>query len=351
MLYWESMFRRLPYNKKIGFAILVAIPFLVFLTLKVSNFSFCKKNIIRAAFDVGSGSTKMKVYHYNECANSVEQIEDKECEAEEPVQYRKNLTNSNLIPQEILKQGETALKNLKDTAINCKATGFAGVATSVFRLANNGISAAHELSNLVKIPIKVVTQNEEARLGFRGAITKEGISKKQKVCVWDIGASSVQITCSNGRSGTKVYQGKLASIGFMEQILELQNRTSSPNPISLSIYNEAFEIAKDEAQNVRTHMEDLLKNSIILGIGGVHYYAVSKELELEEYNQEQIKSGILRRLDKTDDELGGGKFVNTAVSNLILVEGMMAGMEINSVKALKVNLTEGLAVSDNYWEN
>lgn len=345
------MFKHPLYNKKTGFAILIITPFVVFFALKISNFSFCKKDIIRAAFDVGSGSTKMKVYHYNECTSSIKQIEDKACEAEEPVQYRQNLTNSNLIPQEILKQGETALKNLKDTAINCKATQFSGVATSVFRLANNGISVAHELSNLVKIPIKVITQNEEAMLGFQGAITKEGISKKQKVCVWDIGASSVQITCSNGKDSTKVYQGKLASIEFMEKILELQERTSSPNPISLSIYNEAFEIAKNEAQNVRTHMGDLLKNSTILGIGGVHYYAVSKELELEEYSREQIKSGILTKLDKTDDELGGGKFVNTAVSNLILVEGMMAGMETHLVKALRVNLTEGLVVSDNYWEN
>ena len=335
------MLRLLTYNKKIGFAILATLLLLGFLISK-PDFSFCKKEI-RAAFDVGSGSTKMKVYNYNRCTNSIKQIESEECEGEEPVQYRKNLTDS-MIPKNILKQGEAALKSLKNKAVSCGATQFSGVATSVFRLAENGTNAAYELSKVVKI--NIITQNEEAILGFRGAVAKAGV--KERVCVWDIGASSVQITCSDGRGDLKVYQGKLASVVFMEEILKLQGGTSSPNPISSSIYGNALEIAKGEAGNVRAYFGDLL-DSIILGIGGVHYYAVSKELNLEEYNADQIKSGILQRLNKRDEELGGGEFVGTAVSNLILVEGMMRGMEISLVKALRVNLTEGLAVSDDYW--
>ena len=133
----------------------------------------------------------------------------------------------------------------------------------------------------------------------------------------------------------------------MEGILKPNSKT--PNPISLSEYEGASEIAKTEGVNVSVYFGELLDSATFLGIGGVHYYAVSKELGLSEYTASQIRSGILDRLDKTDEELGGGKFVETAVSNLILIEGMMNGMDVDLVKALKVNLTEGLAISRAYW--
>jgi hypothetical protein len=37
------------------------------------------------------------------------------------------------------------------------------------------------------------------------------------------------------------------------------------------------------------------------------------------------------------------------VSNLILVNGLMKNLKINKINALKINLTEGLAVSNLYW--
>lgn len=56
------------------------------------------------------------------------------------------------------------------------------------------------------------------------------------------------------------------------------------------------------------------------------------------------------KLGLTDTELGGGKFVTSSVSNMILVEGLMRALNISTVKALKVNLTEGLISSPQYWK-
>ena len=88
----------------------------------------------------------------------------------------------------------------------------------------------------------------------------------------------------------------------------------------------------------------------MLGIGGVHYYAVSKAIDKKEYSANDIKENILNKLGKSDEELGGGKYVDSAVSNLILVESFMKGLKISKVKAMKVNLTEGLVSSKSYWK-
>ena len=123
----------------------------------------------------------MKTYNYNQCEDILNQVED--CELEVAVQYRKNLTNLRVIPSEVLSEGVDALKKLKEKAIECGATEFSGVATSVFRIAENGEIATYELSTHSEIPIKIVSQEEEAKLGFRGAVLKADLSGGKSMCM------------------------------------------------------------------------------------------------------------------------------------------------------------------------
>ena len=331
-------------------------PKIYFFTLYYSTF-WCSQtwgdpctNSVRAGLDVGSGTTKMKVYHYRSCEGrpaSIKEARGPNCAADRKVSYGEDVESTGKIGEQTFKRGVSALKELKSLAFRCGAQDFMGVATSAFRRAKNGQSVAERLSRSAGISIKVISREQEALLGFRGATLKLGLDSK--ICVWDIGGGSMQVICSPDGKKTLTYLGNLASVPFKNAISKFQARqTSTPNPISQKDYRHALSITQKEAAKVVSKLGDELKKSTVVGIGGVHFYAVGEALGKREYTADDIRSTLLGKLSKTDRELGGGEYVDTAVSNLILVEGMMKYLQIASVKALKINLTEGLASSRDF---
>jgi exopolyphosphatase/guanosine-5'-triphosphate,3'-diphosphate pyrophosphatase len=323
--------------------------FILFFTFKVDVFA-CE--VTRAAFDIGSGSMKLKVYKFNTCKNKivkqVKSIEKKSCEESKKVSYKEDLKNSPNISFKTLQLGIEAIKELKNIAEKCGAKNFSGVATSAFRQAENGESAIKLLST-TGVDIRIISQEEEAQIGFLGALYKSGKEDNKDICVWDIGGSSMQITCRKDKK-EKVFLGNLASIPFKNLLLTIQNKKSkSPNPISKNDYIFSQTRLKKEAQEIKKRLGSFFDGKIVLGIGGVHNYAIAKEIGDNEYSQKTLYSNILKDLNKNDRELGGGKYVDTSLSNKILVEGLINYLKIKKVRAVKVNLTEGLIMSKKYW--
>ena len=52
----------------------------------------------------------------------------------------------------------------------------------------------------------------------------------------------------------------------------------------------------------------------------------------------------------TDKELGDGPYVETDMSNLILVDGFMEHLGIEEVHVLDVDMSDGVLVSPAFWE-
>ena len=328
--------------------------------------------VLRAAFDIGSGSTKMRLYRYDGCRRRIAARVDG-CEAEAAVAYREDLSDSGTLREETILRGIKVLRRLKAAAEACGSRQFAGVATSAFRIASNGPSALERLSQATGIPLALITPDEEARLGFEGALAASD-TDQDDACVWDIGTSSMQMTCSGENGHSDTYKGRLASVAFKEAVMDRQRpprllqpfikvgiflakgfgytheERSSPNPISFSDYDKAMESARIEAEKIQRFFGHSMAGKRLFGIGGVHYHSVRTAVDATTYTSEDIHSALLTRLEKTDEELGGGNFVSTAVSNLILVEGIMDALDIDSVEAIDTGLTEGLAACDEYWE-
>lgn len=310
----------------------------------------------RAAFDIGSGATKMKVYHYNTCSEELE-LKDKpttpnfKCNTSLPVAYKEDLKTHLTIQSSTVEQGITALKKLKKIAIQCGAKHFSAVATSAFRQAKNGTKVAEKISQATQIKVKVISQKEEANLGFIGAKIKTRLKVDENFCVWDIGGSSMQIVCNNV---SNIFMGKVASVSFKNQIIAHKYQSGqqvplSPNPITTNDYRFAQSITSDVAKKIREVFGKKLQSYKVIGIGGVHYYSISKEIGQSTFDAEAINMKIQNKLDLSDIELGGGPYVSTAVTNLILVEGIMKHLKIPQVQAVQVNLTEGLVSSPQYW--
>ena len=304
----------------------------------------------RAAIDLGSGSTKLKVYDVDTCKKQIiKEVRPKDCSKTTRVAYKDGLIEEKFISQTNIKEGQKVLSELYSLAKKCGAKQISAVATSVFRQAKNAKSAINQLNIESKIPINIISQKEEARLGYLGAIAHKG--NPNNICVWDIGGSSVQITCLDEKGKLYQYLGHLAAVPFKDHILKLQkSRSDSPNPITNSNLEDSLHLLEKEAKSVFKFIPaKFFKNKTAIGIGGVHYYAIAKALDKTTYSSTFLYQELTKRLNKSDSQLEGGDYVSTSVSNIILVYGMMKTLQISSVEAINIDLSEGLAVSLKYW--
>lgn len=325
----------------------------------------------RASFDIGSGSTKMKVYDVDKCENvivaQIQEVDGKSCDLSESVKYKESMDVMTMLNSEFrslnrstVMFGQEVLEKMVFRAKQCGAIKYVGVATSAFRQANN---SKQMIDILEKSGVKItkISQREEAQIGFAGALSKVQ-ADPENICSWDIGGSSMQIVCADKAGSKNYYYGNLASIPFQNKVIASQNPVTlrnffnkrevklSPNPVNSIDYANGLMMAYDEARKAQDVLGDI-SSYRVLGIGGVHSKAIKNSIKKATYTAKDLFRDIYaNKLYKTDEELGSGQYVRSAVTNLILVEGFMRELNINQVEALDVNLTEGLAVSEKFWK-
>ncbi|MEN6624560.1 MAG: hypothetical protein ABFD50_23820 [Smithella sp.] len=335
------------------------IIFLFFIVVFIHSLNACSHSpkkednrciTYRAAFDVGSETTKMKVAKVNKCLQKNERFIYRN---EAKISYAENYRSGAFTP-EIQKAGIDALSRMKNEAINHGAEAFSGVATESFRQASNTLEFLDEVKKKTGISLKLIDQNEEAILGYLAATAAFNL-KPEATIVWDIGGSSMQIIFRNLNKRFVIYQGKMASVSFKERITtevkqENLNHQSSPNPIGKKNLKKAIELAAIAAADVPQEIQQVINSTpVIIGIGGVHNQSVKKQLAFNApYTQEELMNTIERRIELTDKEIGG-RYAATDVSNLILVLGFMKKLGIKEVIPIDVNLADGVLIDPAFW--
>ena len=309
---------------------------------------------IRAAFDVGSGVTRMKIARVNKCLKKIEKILFEETI---PVSYKEDLLQlksgkTGYLSHEIMDIGFEKLLELKNKAMKFKPRRWIGVATSAFRTARNSGNYFKMIEKKLGIRIKTITQEKEAKIGLRIASMKTG-KKDNEIIAWDIGGGSMQMITGKMDGGHHYYGGNIGAVSFKEMIIrKIQKKKSkkifSPNPIRMKDFNSAVSVAKHMARKgVDNKLSKIIKGRVreIIGIGGLHYFCIYKQSSgvNETYHRHEIENILPKKVLMTDAELGG-KYAPTDVSNLALVLGHMKELDIKKLRTLKVNLNEGLLV-------
>jgi exopolyphosphatase/guanosine-5'-triphosphate,3'-diphosphate pyrophosphatase len=305
----------------------------------------------RAAFDIGSATTKMKVARIDKCnQKNIEIVYKKEVK----VPYAESISG-NLFDVQIQRAGLAALQELKAEAKTKGAQTFSGVATAAFRLAVNTPEFLQEIKNKTGIPVILLSQDEEAILGYMAALSVLDLKTRDAV-VWDIGGYSMQMIFPRNDRDYVIYNGRLASISFKEKILfEIKHQppgqSQSPNPIGKDNLEKALQIAMLAAAEVPEEIREKLSkpNAIIIGIGGVHNQSVAKQLKIKNiYRREELISELNTRISLTDKEIGG-QYADTEISNLILVLGFMQQLGLSEVMVQNINLADGVLINPAFW--
>ena len=321
--------------------------------------AFAKKNCLRtrAAFDIGSGATRMTVAKVNICKNRIVKILK---EVELPVFYKRFLDKSpdKTFNKEIQQTGLESLRKLKEMARAFNPHHHVGVATQAFREARNGEDFIKTLSEELGVKIYIIQQKKEAIIGFLSALSAVQVDGS-KLLVWDIGGGSMQLTGLNDQYQYLVHLDKLGSLNFKNLIIEsIQGRNhkkrTTPNPIGKKGQKLAYKLAKHYA-NFQTPDTFLRKahQSHIVGIGGVLYWSIRGMLKIKKSRNFFTRKEIAKAIEKYktyNDKKIGGKYASSDVSNLILVLGFMDAMGIKKVETINLNMSHGMLIDKEFWK-
>ena len=301
----------------------------------------------RAAFDIGSGTTKLVIGKINRCEGELLEIIHEENRA---VGFKQDLINNkNRFSKTIQKKGLRALFELKNKAMDFGVLQFSGAATSAFRKSKNGIETLRQYSRELGIELNIIDQSSEARLGYFGVKARLG-GEPRGILVWDIGGGSMQLSYQN-EAGLVIHRGNLASVSFKEEVLKIKkSRNKSPNPMGNSIAQKAVEKSRTHAnKTLPSGIKSLGKRLKIVGIGGVHYYSIKGQTKTENlFTEDDVRKALVERAN-FDDQKVGGKYAETDVTNLALVLGYMNALQIKEVYPLKVNMGHGMLIDPSFW--
>lgn len=322
---------------------------LLFLSFFISVESFagsCRE--VRMGLDIGSGSTKMMVAKVDYCKNKILEVLYKESH---PVAYNEDLeksTDGNLSPV-VTELGLKTLGKMVAKGKTFNPEKIRGVGTSVFRKSKNGIAVIKQFARQLRVNIEVISQEEEAKLGYLSALAQMDEKNKDKnIVVWDIGGGSMQMFSADKNKIPHRYLGDLASVTFKNMVIEvIQSKsletTITPNPIGEQ-RGQVVALARAYSRiHVPSEIKADLKERIVIGVGGVHGQSLKNQLQLKgpTYTLDELeKVGLVQSL-KNDKELGGD-YSSTDVTNLLLVQGFMEGLGIKQVSIVDATLLQGL---------
>jgi exopolyphosphatase/guanosine-5'-triphosphate,3'-diphosphate pyrophosphatase len=315
----------------------------------------------RCAFDIGSGETKVSAAEVSSAEPSlgIARLMAKII----PLPFVRRFQNG-FIPDLFIEEAVAKINELKR---ECEAVGareYSGVATAGFRMARNGHEALAKISQKAKMPLQLITAEQEAVLAFLAATSALGSDGKNLV-VWDIGGGSLQF--SMGADGP--HRNFVISTGhegvelFRRQVARRLNRgaTQTVNPLSQEEMTRSIELAKALSHAVNLQIRERLRRSSmrVVGLGSVHTESLPMQAGLQTnlaykvYTLEAVRAAAKRAANTSDQEFRNAypenKYPESQATNVALVLGYMEGLQIKEVVPLEVTLADGLLVDATYW--
>lgn len=313
---------------------------------------------IRAAMDIGSGATNLKIAKVDRDTNKIiSQIFEQSI----PVPYQKHLEQSTngTFDREVMDQGIKAIQALKETADSYHAKKVVAVATAAFRFAQNAPAFAEEIQKQTGVKVNIISQEQEGVLAFRGAVATQPVNP-ENVVVWDIGGGSLQLTAVQHPEGNyEVEMGTLASIPFKNILIgTIQGKNPqlvhTPNPVTPEDVKQSIQYIEMNTVKGNPYIMHKIREpqTKVLAVGSLFNYGIKPVAGGNAViTQENLDTGLSKLLNKTDEELQGGSFAEVAVSNPLLILGYMKAWNLPEVTVVNVNNADGALSFPAYWQD
>jgi hypothetical protein len=318
---------------------------------------------VRAAFDVGSSATKMKVFKVNVCKQRIiEQLfpkteEDKKLAtvdldfASDLLKSRKDTSaDPSIVPYfstPMILKAEREFAKLKSLAEPYKPDAYVAVATQAFRESRNAADVVvTRLQQNLGIKVLVPLQTEEALLEWVAASSDMGVTDLSTVVTWGIGGGSMQIGTRDRAGQFTTFTSVVASTNMLDAVYQgLQRTDATLLPVTHDEIEQMIGYAQAEAGRASGDIKNkLTKFGVgVIGVGGVINKSVRTLLvslgitdeNAAYFTQDNVNSALnqIAGADANSDVFAKvpAKFRNMTVTNLALVLGTMRELRIPAV--------------------
>lgn len=320
-----------------------------------ANRALLSNGEIRAAMDIGSGATNLKVAKVDPATGKIViQLVEKSI----AVPYQKHLEKStdNKFDKEVMDQGIKAIKALKEIANTYQVKKIVAVATAAFRQAANANEFAKEIEQQTGVKVRIINQDEEGIIAFRGALAITPVQPEHAV-VWDIGGGSMQLTALTKEGTYLIDKGKTASVPFRNAVIQdIEHKdiqtTHTPNPMTGEEMQAAITLANKLSQETDPYIKTKISDpqTQMIGVGNVFNRGLRLVVDKQQVEQKVLENNVLKLAGKSDAELPGGDHVDVTLTNALMIFGYMQGLHIDHVDLVSVNNADGALTYPPYWE-
>lgn len=330
--------------------------FVLVLCIFMYGFSSVSAGITRAALDVGSGQTKMTVAVVDEKTGRPVQVLFAE---ETPVLLAHSFKQSKegRLSDAVLVELEQVLVHYHAIASGMGANEMSGVATAVFRESKNGAEFIEYIKTKLNLRLKVISQEEEGRLGFLTAVAASG-REASHIIAWDSGGASFQMTTQVG-DNLVVYKGPWGASKVLAAMVEIQGKdftkVQTANPAKLEHVQALEKIVLQSLPKVPAELLARFNESAVdvVAIGGSYsaFQIAAQATKKSAYTKEDIWQAIVELTGQTDAELAHFPEPQMVIPRLALVYTLMKHYHIPLVHSFStVGSTLGILMTPQLWE-
>lgn len=323
---------------------------------------------LRAAIDFGSGSIKIQAAPIDPSGQKM--LGEPLMLKYVPLTLSEDVaSHEGCISIEMQQKASMILAKFKEETLAVAASKgyphveFSGIATAVFRKAENGKDLLQQIENNLGIHFQILSQEEEGQLGFLSAKILYPEVDESDLLVWDSGNGSFQITAKIGDI-YKIYQGPFGH-GTVRVLLSKEIRGGEV----LEGHVSGNPVQKDEAPQVVQGIENLLpeipswlrdklksKKTVVatFGDGESIFALVSRALGKssgDTITRLEAQKVLEMSLGRDDDFFDSNNLHQKTGTSALLVSTIMDHFDIQTIHyKTAVGNTSGILVLPDLWK-
>lgn len=232
----------------------------------------------KAAIDIGTNSVRLLVA---EVSDSIRPL----YKTVKTTRLGKGVDSTKVLACEAIVRTVEAIKAFKDKSIAMGADQIVAVATSAVRDARNAQAFTGRVEGL-GIKIRVIKGDEEAKLGYYGALLGSGVPGRKMMLV-DIGGGSTELVMGTGKEIDFITSLDVGAVRLTERFIKndpiIQKELAN---IQKYVHNEFSKLMKVLPENQKLN---------VVGIGGTITSLAAIMQGLVEYNRELVHGFVMTK--------------------------------------------------------
>lgn len=137
----------------------------------------------------------------------------------------------------------------------------AAIATSAVRRAHNGAAFSERVREIVGVPLRILSGEEEAAASYRGAITALDPRPEERVGAIDVGGGSTEFAFGNATQPEGTISCEIGAVRLTERVGSLSGREGA-------VEDESIEAAREMARAALAPLADFPRVERVALVGG-----------------------------------------------------------------------------------